>query len=148
MSLKVIILKLLQHIPGARQWIGVKYCYPLVYNLQMHCLLMSMQGQMLGNKPRGGGGGGGVNIKWHLTSRRITVNYQDMLSHDRIMFINSLWPSDTIWQQRSGSTLVQVMACCLIAPSHYLNQCWLIISEVQWHSYKGNFTRDASTIDH
>ena len=30
-------------------------------------------------------------------------------------------------------TLAQVMACCLMAPSHYLNQCWLIISEV-WHS--------------
>ena len=23
------------------------------------------------------------------------------------------------------STLVQVMPCCLMAPSHYLNQCWL-----------------------
>ena len=39
---------------------------------------------------------------------------------------NSLRPSDAIWRPRSGSTL---------APSHYLNQCWLIISEVQWHSY-------------
>ena len=47
--------------------------------------------------------------------------------------VNSLWPSDAIWQQRSGSILAQVMACCLTAPSHYLNQCWLIISEVQWH---------------
>ena len=47
---------------------------------------------------------------------------------------NSFWPSDTIWQQRSVSTLAQVMACCLTAPSHYLNQCWLIISEVQWLS--------------
>ena len=61
---------------------------------------------------------------------------------------NSLWPSDAIWRQRSGSTLAQVMACCLIAPSHYLNQCWLIINEVQWHSYQGNYTRDASTINH
>ena len=61
---------------------------------------------------------------------------------------NSLWPSDTIWRQRSGSTLAQVMACCLTAQSHYLNQCWLIISGVQWHSYQGNFTRDASTINH
>ena len=25
------------------------------------------------------------------------------------------------------------MACCLTAPSHYLNQWWLIISEVLWH---------------
>ena len=33
---------------------------------------------------------------------------------------------------RSGSALAQVMACCLMAPSHYLNQCWLIINEVQW----------------
>ena len=48
---------------------------------------------------------------------------------------NPLRPSDTIWWQWSGSTLAQVMACCLMAPSHYLNQCWLIISEVQWHSY-------------
>ena len=47
----------------------------------------------------------------------------------------SFWPSDAIWRQRSGSALTQVMACCLTAPSHYLNQCWLIISEVQWHSY-------------
>ena len=53
--------------------------------------------------------------------------------------VNSLWPSDTIWRQRSGSTLAQVMACCLMAPSHYLNQCWLIISKVQWHSSECNF---------
>ena len=44
---------------------------------------------------------------------------------------NSLRPSDAIWWQRSGSTLAQVMACCLTAPSHYLNQCWLIISIVR-----------------
>ena len=44
--------------------------------------------------------------------------------------LNSLWPSDAIWRHRSGSTLAQVMACCLKAPSHYLNQCWLIISMV------------------
>ena len=43
---------------------------------------------------------------------------------------NLLWPSDTIWRHRSGSTLAQVMACCLTAPSHYLNQYWLIISKV------------------
>ena len=42
-------------------------------------------------------------------------------------WLNSLWPSDAIRRQRSGSTLAQVMACCLTAPSHYLNQCWLII---------------------
>ena len=34
---------------------------------------------------------------------------------------NSLWPRDTIWRHISRSTLAQVMACCLTAPSHYLN---------------------------
>ena len=48
--------------------------------------------------------------------------------------INSLAPSDAIWWHRTVSTLVQVMACCLTAPSHYLNQCWLIMSRVLWHS--------------
>ena len=38
------------------------------------------------------------------------------------------------WHHRTWSTLVQVMVCCLMAPSHYLNQCWLIICKVQWHS--------------
>ena len=50
-------------------------------------------------------------------------------------WFNSLRPSDAICRHRSGSTLAQVMACCLTAPSHYLNQYWLIIIEVQWHSY-------------
>ena len=62
--------------------------------------------------------------------------------------LNSLGPSDPIWRHRSGSTLVQVMACCLTAPSHYLNQCWLIITKVQGHSSDGSFTRDAPTINH
>ena len=62
--------------------------------------------------------------------------------------INSLWPSDTIRRHKSGSTLAQVMACCLTAPSHYLNQCWLIISMVEWQPSKGKFTKDTSAINH
>ena len=55
---------------------------------------------------------------------------------------NSLWPSDAIWRQGSRSKLVQVMACCLTAPRHYLNQCWLIIRKVLWHSWlEGIITR-------
>ena len=42
-----------------------------------------------------------------------------------LQYVNSLWLSDTKWCQRSWSTLAHVMACCLMAPSHYLNQCWL-----------------------
>ena len=44
---------------------------------------------------------------------------------------------EAIWRDRYETTLAQVMACCLTAPSHYLNQCWLIIKDhegVQWQS--------------
>ena len=62
--------------------------------------------------------------------------------------LNSLWPSDTICRHKSGSTLVQVMACCLTAPSHYLNQCWLIISKDKRYLSECNFTRDTSASSH
>ena len=48
---------------------------------------------------------------------------------------NPLWPSDTIWHQRSWSTLVELMTYCLTAPSHYLHQCWLTISKILHHSF-------------
>ena len=53
--------------------------------------------------------------------------------HDNVHSLNSLWPIDVVWWQGSRSTLAQVMDCCLTAPSHYLNQFWLIISKVWWH---------------
>ena len=61
-------------------------------------------------------------------------------------FLNSFWPSDIIWWHRFGSTLVQVMACCLMAQSHFLNQCCVIISEVFSHSPDGNFTGNSQDI--
>ena len=84
---------------------------------------------------------------WHIV---ITSNNAGLLLRtyfNEVLFkiqkfsFNSLWLSDTIWRHKSGSTLAQVMACCLTAPSHYLNQCWLIISKVQWHSSECNFTK-------
>ena len=33
------------------------------------------------------------------------------------------------------------MACCLTTPSHYLNQCKLIISSGKWHYYEGRLIR-------
>ena len=48
----------------------------------------------------------------------------------------------------SESTLAQVMACCLMTPSHYLNQCWLIIDKVQRHLSGGHFKEDTSATVH
>ena len=53
---------------------------------------------------------------------------------------------DVMGRYRFGSTLAQVMACCLTAPSHYLNQCWLIISAVLWRSPESNFTASVPAI--
>ena len=66
----------------------------------------------------------------------------------RAFFVNSFCPSDAISQHKSGSTSAHIMACCLMASSHYLNWCWLIISKVQCHSSQSNFTRDTSAIIH
>ena len=40
------------------------------------------------------------------------MNHLDSCQETRVV-INSLWPSDTIWQCRSGSTWTQIMVCCL-----------------------------------
>ena len=40
----------------------------------------------------------------------------------------------TTWRHRSGSTLAQVIDCCLTAPSRSLNLCWLITSDDLEHS--------------
>ena len=63
---------------------------------------------------------------------------------DICMWFNSLWPSDAIWRQRSESTLIQVMVCCLAAPNHHLNQHWFIISKVltiSWRQFCRKFSR-------
>ena len=86
--------------------------------------------------------------------RQFTViqwDHQLIRYHDHMR----LWPGSlthcglvTPYGDKSGSTLAQVMACCLMAPSHYLNQCWFIISRVQWHPSESNFTRNTSVISH
>ena len=38
-------------------------------------------------------------------------------------------------KKRSGSILVQVITCWLMTPNHYLDQCWLIMTEVMGYLY-------------
>ena len=45
-----------------------------------------------------------------------------------------------IWWHRSGSTMAQVI---LTAPSHHLNQCWLVAGDIRWHPPESNFTKSA-----
>ena len=52
----------------------------------------------------------------------------------------------TLFYDISGSTIDQVMGCCLTTPSYYLNQFWLIISEVLWYLPEGKTTGNAQDI--
>ena len=83
----------------------------------------------------------------HFIQQNILKFYLENVSH---LFyprcVNSLWLSDIIWWQGSRSILGQVMAFCLTAPSHYLNQCWLMISKVLWRSPDSNFTENTHDI--
>ena len=70
----------------------------------------------------------------------IIILMQLCIYYDIWQWFNPLWPSDAIWRRISWSTLVQVMAWCLMAPSHCLNQCWLVINDVLWYSSEIKFT--------
>ena len=46
-----------------------------------------------------------------------------------------------IWRDKSEATLIDVMACSLVTPSHYPNQCWPWISKVRRHSSGALFSK-------
>ena len=50
--------------------------------------------------------------------------------------VNSSWPGDACcdvaWRHRSESTLAQVMACCLMSPSHFLSWTNVDLSSVKY----------------
>ena len=69
------------------------------------------------------------------TYKRYTVLRYEM----SFVNFNSLWPSDAIWQQRSGSTLAQVMAWCrqpLPEPMLTEHQCGLVAFSWGWFHKK------------
>ena len=66
--------------------------------------------------------------------------FHGVYSRSLLIHINSLWPSEAIWQHRSGTVFAQVMACCLMSPSYILNHFFLYIKVVLCHSHERNFT--------
>ena len=71
------------------------------------------------------------NIWWnftkisHILLKKINVISKESVFFCRPQYVNSLrhkWVIKEFGQQ--------VMACCLRAPSHYLNQCWLFMTEI------------------
>ena len=80
--------------------------------------------------------------RWYSVQLRISVRpFTQALACQKLTLQDSfcckivlqLTHCGLVMPYRSRSTSAQVMACCLTAPSHYLNQCWLIISKVLWN---------------
>ena len=93
------------------------------------------------------------NVMWYSHEDSFTGNIQDIYPWYDLKITNmrpQTHLQGTVWRHRTGSTPTQAMACCLMAPSHYLNQRWLIISDVLWHSPEddliGNTYRQTSNI--
>ena len=82
---------------------------------------------------------------------RDTYKWKSYLSNHLIIIgsikINSLWPGDRIWHCWFWSTLVQVVACCLMAPSYYLKKYWLIIDRYLLNSPDNNFAGNTQDIN-
>ena len=70
-----------------------------------------------------------------INMKRWTPQRQSLIS------LNPMWPSDTKWRHWSESSLADVMACCLTAPSHYPKPFWPLINEVIWHSLECIFAQ-------
>ena len=81
---------------------------------------------------------GGVKVCIKICSSIVMTS----ISKAECMMFNTLRSSNTTWRHSSGSIilLAQVMASCLMAPSHYLKRCWFLTSEVLLHSSESNFT--------
>ena len=84
-----------------------------------------------------------VHQRFHtLLPLNTACTFLSRYQHSLIVY---MWPIDTTQRHRTRSTLAQVMAGCLAAPSHYLG---LVISKVHRHSSEGNLKRDTSAINH
>ena len=68
----------------------------------------------------------------HDPSAAMVLTVCRKLSHFSARSVNSLNPGKAMWCHGTWSTLVQVMACCLIALSHYMNQGWLLKDGVNY----------------
>ena len=76
------------------------------------------------------------------------INMPQQASAGPFLACNAVAFSEALLCHKTGSGLGQVMACCLMAPCHYLNQCSLIImqrypslcNDIQWHSAEAIFT--------
>ena len=87
-----------------------------------------------------------LNLNSQLFAQYISnIEQLYVMMHFDEFFVESFtdWGLVAWYGDRAGSTLTLVMACFLTTPSHYLNQCWLLVSHIFWHSPENNFVGNA-----
>ena len=94
------------------------FVFSLTYILSWYCFSFSLMWTM-------------YQCPWWL------IHPNGRKGQNEYLLTNSSWHSNAFWP-----TLDQVMACCLTASSYYLNQCWLITSQLLWHSSEGKLTQE------
>ena len=82
-----------------------------------------------------------MSMNWNLLNQLyICIYILYVLLNIKLFSSRECLMCGAIWRHPSVTTLAEAMACCLMAPSHYPNQCWLRIREHLWHSFESNFT--------
>ena len=74
------------------------------------------------------------HTEFHKDNAFANVVSKMSVNFSRPQCVTTVWLGDTIWRHRFGS-MFQVMACCLPAPSQYLNRRWHSIDVVLWQSF-------------
>ena len=97
-----------------------------------------------------------MTTTWYAPLQVSCLECTHHLPQKDLMGVSVKWCSDAIWRHRFGSVMIQIVACCpmapnvdlssmrycaaiLMAPSHYQNQCWPLISKACWQIPEDNF---------
>ena len=87
----------------------------------------------------------GISTHIKCVSLRIYINVESLCTQlsIKLSISISVWPIEAIWRHWSGTTRAELMACCPMTRSHYMNQYQLIIIYVLWYLSEKKFARNA-----
>ena len=80
-------------------------------------------------------------VSFRILCSRLIADVSIILCSKLIVYVfmtrYAFWNKNKIWCVYQCWNSVLCYENCLTAPSHNLNQCWVIVSEVLWHSPHG-----------
>ena len=82
-------------------------------------------------------------IVWGLSTQINSRHFTNTIKKTLQMY-QHISPIAAYMRQSIGSALVQIMACRIFAPSHYLNQCWVNVNWTIRNKFQWNFNRNSN----